>query len=142
VENWDRRGEPVKLTDDNYWAELPSVSPDGKQIAFQYFGGGQPATIGSIPIDGGQLSEIAHLPQRIFRLLRWTPDGNAIAYLDQRAGTQNIWAVPLSGGAPKPLTDFTDQNVIFWFDWSKDGKQLALARGTQISDVVLISNFR
>jgi hypothetical protein len=39
------------------------------------------------------------------------------------------------------LTDFkTDQ--MFWFDFSRDGKQLALSRGTQTSDVVLIRDFR
>ena len=34
------------------------------------------------------------------------------------------------------------QNAIFQFGWSTDGKQLAVARGTQINDVVLISNFK
>jgi len=29
-------------------------------------------------------------------------------------------------------------DLIFWFDWSRDGKQLALSRGTVNSDVVLI----
>jgi len=31
---------------------------------------------------------------------------------------------------------------IFWFDFSRDGKQLALSRGTQTSDVILIKDFR
>ena len=44
-------------------------------------------------------------------------------------------------GPPKQLTNFkTDQ--IFWFDFSRDGKQLALSRGTQTSDVILIRDFR
>ena len=34
----------------------------------------------------------------------------------------------------------TDQ--IFWFDLSRDGRQLALSRGTQTSDVILIRDFR
>jgi serine/threonine protein kinase len=47
----------------------------------------------------------------------------------------------LDGEAPKQVTDFkTDQ--IFWFDFSRDGKQLALSRGTQTSDVILIRDFR
>lgn len=135
-------GEPVQLTDEKYWAELPTISPDGKKVAFQYFGGGKRATLGSIPIEGGQITDVAELQQRIFGRLRWTPDGSAIAYDMERGGTQNIWAVPLAGGAAKQLTDLKDQNLIFSFDWSKDGKQLALSRGTQVNDVVLISNFR
>jgi hypothetical protein len=39
------------------------------------------------------------------------------------------------------LTDFkTDQT--FSFAWSRDGKLLALARGTQTSDVVMITDFK
>ena len=137
-------GEPVQLTEDKYWAELPSISPDGTRIAFQYFGLSevQPVTIGAIPIEGGPISQLAHLPQRIFRSLRWTPDGNSIAYINDFGGTQNLWAVPAVGGQPKQLTNFNGDQLIFSFDWSKDGKQLALARGTQVSDVVLISNFK
>jgi len=40
----------------------------------------------------------------------------------------------------KQLTDF-NEDLIFRFAWSTDGKQLALARGTQTHDVVLINNF-
>jgi serine/threonine protein kinase/Tol biopolymer transport system component len=136
-------GAPVQLTDDTHWAELPSVSPDGTQIVCDYFGGGQPASLGTLPIGGGQITHVADLPQRIFRELRWTPDGTSVAYIQEREGTQNLQIVPIGAGGPKQLTDFKeDQNFIFYFDWSHDGKQLAVARGTQISDVVLINNFK
>jgi eukaryotic-like serine/threonine-protein kinase len=134
-------GEPVQLTDDKYWTELPSFSPDGKQVAFQYFGQGQLARFGSIAAEGGQTTQLPQLPQRVYRRLRWTPDGSAIAYIDDRTGTRNVWAVPVGGGEPKQLTDFK-ADELFDFDWSRDGKQLAVARGTEISDVVLINNFR
>jgi len=39
------------------------------------------------------------------------------------------------------LTDFK-QERIFSFDYSSDGKQLALSHGTINNDVVLISNFK
>jgi hypothetical protein len=49
--------------------------------------------------------------------------------------------LPLDGGPPKQLTHLkTDQ--IFSFDFSRDGKQLALSRGTETSDVILIRDFR
>jgi len=73
--------------------------------------------------------------------LRWTPDGRALTYIDTKGGVSNIWSLPLDGGLPVQLTDFkADQ--IFWFDFSRDGKQLALSRGTQTSDVILIRDFR
>jgi Tol biopolymer transport system component len=134
-------GEAV-LLNDQHWEELPAISPDGKQITFQYFllGAGE-MSIGQIPIEGGQITKIAALPFRVERTLRWTPDGSAVAYIDNRGGKGNIFALPAGGGAPKQLTDFKSDSI-FWFDWSPDGKQLALSRGTQTSEVVLISNFR
>ena len=53
----------------------------------------------------------------------------------------NVWAQPIGGGPPRQLTDFKSDQT-FYFDWSRDGKQLALARGTQTSDVVLITDFK
>jgi hypothetical protein len=67
--------------------------------------------------------------------------GQALAYIDTRQGVSNLWAQPLAGGPPEQITDFKSE-LIFEFAWSRDGKQLALARGTQTSDVVLIRNFR
>lgn len=72
---------------------------------------------------------------------RWSTDGKAILYTDTRNSVTNIWAQPVDGGPPKQLTDYKAEQI-FEFDLSRDGKQLALSRGTVSSDVVLISNFR
>jgi hypothetical protein len=53
-----------------------------------------------------------------------------------RISTQTI-----DGGPPKQLIDLKPERL-FSFAWSRDGKQLALARGTVNKDVVLISNFK
>ncbi|HEY0083212.1 MAG TPA: protein kinase [Pyrinomonadaceae bacterium] len=61
--------------------------------------------------------------------------------LGQSLDTAIQIASALDGGPPRQLTDFkTDQT--FSFDWSRDGKLLALARGTQTSDVVMITDFK
>jgi eukaryotic-like serine/threonine-protein kinase len=139
-------GQPVRLTE-NGWFHLPTISPDGKQVVCYYYdlgGLNAPPKLVVLPIDGGQQ------PTKTFDAqlaggfaqtnLRWTADGRAIVYV-ARGGVSNLWAQPVDGGAPKQLTNFTN-DLIFAFDFSSDGKQLALSRGTMTSDVILISNFK
>ena len=52
-----------------------------------------------------------------------------------------MWEQPLNGSAARQITNFTS-GYIFDFAWSRDSKQLLLAKGTHSSDVILISNFR
>ena len=77
----------------------------------------------------------------LFGSPRWAPSGDAIDYVLTRNGVSNIWRQNLAGGAPKQITNF-ESGQIFDFDWSRDGKQLALTRGSESSDVIMISNFR
>jgi Tol biopolymer transport system component len=137
-------GEPVRLIDK--WTTNPTVSPDGSLIACFYREDqpNAPVKVAIIPFAGGDPIKVLDLPRPSFASapgLRWTPDGRALTYIDTINGVSNIWKLPVDGGAPKQLTDFkTDQ--IFWFDFSPDGKQLALSRGTQTSDVILIRDFK
>jgi serine/threonine protein kinase/Tol biopolymer transport system component len=127
------------------------ISPDGKRIAYLAFpnnstGGSmppsasQPLQLKTIPLDGGA-------PLRQFDwpatggTPRWAPGGEAVGYVLTRKGVSNIWQQKISGGPPKQITNFPS-GLIFDFAWSRDGKQLAMARGSQSSDVILISNFR
>ena len=66
-------------------------------------------------------------------------DGRTINFLDRRDDSSNLWAVPITGGEAKPLTNFKGEQI-FSYDWSKDGKQLVVVRGTLISDAVLLSS--
>jgi serine/threonine protein kinase len=72
---------------------------------------------------------------------QFTPDSKSFAYLLTHNRATNIWQQPLDGGAPRQLTQFSDDEI-FAFAWSPDGKQLALSRGRRKSDVVMMSNFR
>ena len=142
-------GEPVQLTD--YRSELPAVSPDGKTIAFIYREQeNSPFKIAIIPFEGGQSTKLLYAPAGYnavqlanaeARVLRWMPDGRSLAYIVTRDGVSNIWSMPIDGGAPKQLTNFTTDQIA-WFDLSRDGKPTLFARGTTTKDVVLISGFK
>ena len=57
-------------------------------------------------------------------------------------GTSQLRArFAIDGGTPKQITNFT-RDLIDSFDLSRDGKQIAVSRGTRSSDVVLISGFK
>jgi len=56
-------------------------------------------------------------------------------------GVSNLWQQPLDGGAPKQITDFKSEQI--WnFAYSRDGKQVAFARGETTRDVVLINDLK
>jgi len=130
-------GDPVRVWDKT--GALMAVSPDGKWLAYVYYDLQAKPPIGAavIPAEGGPPVKLLDMPTD--RLIRWTPDGRALAYVDHR--NQNVWAQPVDGGPPRQLTDFKSDQT-FSFAWSRDGRQLALARGTQTSDVVVITDFK
>ncbi|MFN2453130.1 MAG: protein kinase [Pyrinomonadaceae bacterium] len=132
-------GNAVQLTD--YLSGLPRVSPDGKFIACEYREDiNLPWRHAIIPFEGGKPVRVFDLPVGAENL-RWSKDSRSLTYSDTRGGASNIWSFPLDGSSPKQLTNFKTEQI-YNFDWSPDGKQLVLARGTTTSDVVLIKDFR
>jgi eukaryotic-like serine/threonine-protein kinase len=128
-------GSAAQIGDKVSWS--PVVSPDGKLIACYYAAEDiRQVKLAVIPFEGGTPVKMFDI---VSQTVRWTADGRALTYIVDRTGTSNIWNQPLDGGPVTQLTDFkTDR--IFWFDWSGDGKQLALIRGAVSSDVVLIND--
>jgi len=125
-------GEPVQLTE--IVSAQPTISPDGKFIAFRTGG-----KVAIIPFEGGETVKTLDIPLEAPGFIRWTPDGHAIAYVETRDGISNIWAKSLDDRPRKQLTDFKADHI-FRFEWSRDGKWLAIVRGAMNEDVVLIRN--
>ena len=130
-----------KPREDKVLSDLPSrsphVSPDGKWITCEIFD----RSTGKwrrvlLPVDGGPVTR--YLADEM-REVSWTPDGRSFAYLaaDDRA-VDNVWTVPIMGGAPKQLTKFFEGNVLK-FAWSPSGNKLACLRGSMQSDIVAYS---
>lgn len=68
----------------------------------------------------------------------WTPDDRAFAFTSRNSGADNIWVQPLDGGPAKQITSFSDDRAIIEFNWSLDGKQLAVTRAVGLLDVAIL----
>lgn len=129
-------GEPVKIADT--YARQSAISPDGKWIVFMASENNRQIIV---PFDGDLLAKIIDLPPDapILQPVRWSPDSQAIQFIVKRQGVENIWQMPLDGSSPKPITNFTSDRI-FSYDWSDDGKTLAVIRGAWTADMVLLSH--
>jgi serine/threonine protein kinase len=132
-------GAATQLT--RFYSSFPAFSPDGKTVACRFFDekiGAQ--SVALIGFDDSRFISALPIEVHQWQRLRWTPDGSAITYVKVRNGVANIWSQPIVGGQPKQLTDFKTE-LIFSYDWSRDGQQLACERGIETSDAVLISDY-
>jgi Tol biopolymer transport system component len=132
-------GSAEKLTDVKF-AAYPTVSPDDKWIAFYKFDTQDRKTKAVIvPFDGGAPVKTLVYTFDPMPWLRWSPDGRSLIYNVTNKGATNLWRLPIDGGAPQQITDFKSEQI-WYFDFARDGKQLAVARGTLTTDVVLINS--
>jgi Tol biopolymer transport system component/DNA-binding winged helix-turn-helix (wHTH) protein len=134
-------GAAIQLTDRP--AMTPLISPDGEMIVYQYWDNGPNPLlkVALIPFSGGEPIKTFDLDPHSQRNIRWSPDGRALTYVEDRAGVSNLWSLPLDGSAPLRLTNFKSDHI-YNYVWSCDGRQLVCVRGIDVSDAVLISGFR
>jgi Tol biopolymer transport system component len=115
-----------------------SISPDGTKFAhFTRRGDALVAVVKTFP--GGDVVQEFALPDGYFAVpdIIWSSDGGSLTYaaVDSNA-VGNLWQQPLTGGPPKQLTNYTSDEI-FYFNFSPDGTQLAIVRGSWRHDVVL-----
>jgi len=141
---------PISDTDLNGLKGSTPISPDGKLIAYLSWttpgvnvgspSASKPLVLKIISFDGGAPVHQFDWPAQAGDP-HWAPRGEALQYVLTQKGVSNLWEQNLIGEPPKQITNF-QSGLIFDFAWSPDGKQLALTRGSQSSDVIMISDFR
>ena len=135
-------GEPITVTKE--YSTQPDISPDGKQIAcFIRAENGNSWKIAIVSSEDGTSKKTFDLSETVnpeWPGVRWTSDGLSITYVSTAGGISNLWNQPLAGGKPKPLTDFKESQI-FFFDWSPNTRKLALVRGSDTRDLILVRDF-
>jgi dipeptidyl aminopeptidase/acylaminoacyl peptidase len=72
-----------------------------------------------------------YVPQRRFQqTVAISPDGAAVAYVNNDGGQHNLWVQPLGDGDARALTSFTEHSVRC-VAWSPDGSRLVFAADHQ-----------
>lgn len=130
-------GEAVKLTDVE--SGFPSLSPDGKFIAYIEMIKGQTQKIVIISINGGSPVKSFDLPVTCNTEagIAWSKEGDAILFVNTPDTISNIWRQPLNAKPAKPLTDFKEFQIAM-FALSAEGDRLAISRGSRNRDSVLV----
>ena len=107
--SWANDGAPL-------WMRYPSISPDGKTIAFAYKG-----DIYTVATTGGKANQLTTNPAYDYMPV-WSPDGKTIAFASDRYGNFDIFTMPSNGGTPKRITtnSVAEQPRAF----SPDGKEI------------------
>ena len=122
-----------------------NLAPDGKHILYAFVdaGAGNKFRVGQATLDGsGPITFIEPPPTlTMLRNGHWIPGQQALAYVDVRFGTPNLWTFSLTGKPAQQLTHFVSGRI-FAFALSPDGSKLALSRGAITSDAVLFSRNR
>jgi Tol biopolymer transport system component len=143
-------GDPVRVSDVE--ANWPAISPDGRSIAclarIATKEGGpdkeKEVKLAVLSADDGRILKLldadkVQMSPEFPPVIRWSPDGRAVTYVSTSNGVSNIWSQPLTGGAPRRLSDFSTDRI-FSYDWSSDEKQVLYSRGSIRNDIVLFQD--
>jgi Tol biopolymer transport system component len=118
------------------------ISADGKSLAYivQLINDQTKQStqkVAMLNLDGTSPPKLLDVNPKLSSGVQFTPDGKSIAYAVRDNGVDNLWVQPLDGSPSRQITNFKSEQISM-FDWSPDGKSLALRRIHNESDVVLL----
>ncbi|WP_026376455.1 amidohydrolase family protein [Aestuariibacter salexigens] len=131
-------GEARSLTNDFAWDLHPTVSPDGKKVAFISDRDGL-SNIWVMDIDGGNLRQVTKEKKNLIHAPKWSPDGQYIVAMKGIMSSRSIpageiWLYHQSGGDGMKIkarpSGNREQNNIADPAFSPDGKYLYWTQNT------------
>ena len=113
----------------------PSLSPDGRELAFSWNGASGPFFSIYMKLIGTEEPIRLTKQESIDFNPVWSPDGRYIAFCRIQKGATGIYIVPALGGAERKVRDTHWEErefyEVFWYygrlSWSADGKSLAFS---------------
>ncbi len=136
-------GTPQKVTDMAV-SGLFDISPDGSTVVFSTIdhANGHEERLVLLDATTGQIRKTMKFERdRVVFFVRFSRDGKSVVYPVRENGVDNLWQQPLDGSPGKQLTSFKAEHI--WdYHWSPDGGKLALVRGHNDSDVVLLRDMQ
>ena len=108
----------IPLTTDPGFEGMPSLSPDGSQVAFA---AGGPQTdnfdIYVKQIGGGPPRRLTS-DAAVDVFPAWSPDGRSIAFVRERGDRMEVLLIPSLGGPERKIADTVADNSTFIFSWA------------------------
>ncbi|HEX5964944.1 MAG TPA: hypothetical protein VFY51_03405, partial [Pyrinomonadaceae bacterium] len=132
-------GQPVKAREKHSCR----TSRDGKLLACAYRE--------SVPDADVKLLIVNAVDGNVLRTLKWpgdtdavfwSPDAQGLDFIADREGVPNVYRVTLATGKEQKLTDWPTPAPLWHFASSGDGRQLAVVRDTNTTELLLIQNFK
>ena len=120
----------------------PVVPPDGKALAYYYRDSSATPIVGVaiLSLETGAVEKRLDILDITYQ---WSRDSRSMLYVKSAQGVSNIWSQSINGGPASQITGFNNNNEDIWsFDLSRDGKQLAMTRGTLSNEVVLVRDLK
>jgi DNA-binding winged helix-turn-helix (wHTH) protein/Tol biopolymer transport system component len=126
---------PVADLSVSYW----DISPDEKSVAI-WVEDPETKKWKAVIMDlaSGAITKTLNIPESRGHL-HWMKDGKGVTYLTIKDDVGELKRLPIDGdGPPKTLATVTSE-PFSWFDWSSDGRRLAVIRSKNFSDAVMIT---
>lgn len=116
----------ISFAQDAIWLRHPSISPDGKTIAFGYKG-----DIYLVNAQGGTAVPLT-IHEAHDMMPVWSNDGKSIAFASDRHGNFDVFVMPVNGGNPTRLT--YNSAADYPYDFSPNDKNVLFGSSRQTSE--------